>query len=69
VAERMERDGLDPVDAAIVRLVLDGVWLGRLGGFPEPDPARLAALGSRLQALASPPRGLEPARPGPRPGP
>jgi hypothetical protein len=35
--ERLERDGIDPVRATLVRLAADGLWLGALLGLPPLD--------------------------------
>lgn len=56
---RMAADGLDPADAALVRFALDGLWMARVAGLPEPAPDVLAGLLARLRALA---RGAEAAR-------
>ena len=38
-------DGLDPVEATIVRLVADGLWLGDMFGFaPIAEPLRTAVI-------------------------
>lgn len=46
-------DGLDPVEATIVRLVADGLWLGDMFGFaPTADPLRSAVI-DRLRVRSS----------------
>lgn len=52
---RMADDGLDPVDAALVRLTLDGLWMARVAGLPEPPPEVLSGLLGRLRLLAGGP--------------
>jgi AcrR family transcriptional regulator len=38
--ERLERDGIDPTTATLVRLAADGLWLSALLGLPQIDPRR-----------------------------
>jgi AcrR family transcriptional regulator len=45
----LEKDGVDPVLATIVRLAADGLWLVELFGLAPPDPEMKARV---LQALA-----------------
>ena len=35
----LERDGIDPVTAQVVRLAVDGLWMVELFGLAPPDPA------------------------------
>ena len=35
--ERLERDGIDPTTATLVRLAADGLWLSALLGLPRLD--------------------------------
>ncbi|MGH0036555.1 MAG: TetR/AcrR family transcriptional regulator [Myxococcota bacterium] len=50
---RLEADGVDPVEATIVRLAADGLWLAALLGLPPLEPELrtrvLAALGRRTR--------------------
>lgn len=47
---RLERDGVDPATAAVVRYACDGWWsLGRLGPFPDRED--VVALRQRLHGL------------------
>ena len=48
---RVEDDGVDPVDATIVRLAADGLWIADLLGFAAPDADLRAAVVDRLRGL------------------
>ena len=48
---RVEDDGVDPVDATLVRLAADGLWIADLLGFAPPDAALRARLVDRLRGL------------------
>ncbi len=50
---RMEDDGIDPVDATLVRLAADGLWFADLLGLAPPTGKQRAQLLERLEALAS----------------
>jgi AcrR family transcriptional regulator len=49
--ERAVADGVDPVDATLVRLAADGLWIADLLGFAPPAPALRARLVERLREL------------------
>jgi AcrR family transcriptional regulator len=49
---QLGKDGIDPVDATLVRLAVDGLWFSRLlGNDPLPGPLRTKVL-RRLSTLA-----------------
>jgi AcrR family transcriptional regulator len=50
----IEDDGLDPVDAALARVVGDGLWLIDLFGLAPPPPELRSALLDRVAALLRP---------------
>lgn len=50
---RLERDGLDPTVATLLRLACDGLWLCDLFGLAPPSAALRASLEDRLELLAS----------------
>lgn len=45
---RLERDGIEPETAVIVRLAADGLWLSALLGLPSPEPRLLTRVIARL---------------------
>jgi hypothetical protein len=49
----MNQDGIDPVDATLVRLAADGLWFANLLGLAPPTGKRRAELLKRLEALAT----------------
>lgn len=51
-ARRFEEDGIDPIDALVVRLASDGLWMAELLGFEPPAAARRKQVVARLEALA-----------------
>ncbi|WP_437817093.1 TetR/AcrR family transcriptional regulator [Sorangium sp. So ce1078] len=50
-AERLDRDGICRVDALVVRLAVDGLWMAELLGLDAPPPERRAEVIRRLQQL------------------
>jgi len=50
---RMNRDGIDPVDATLVRLAADGLWFADLLGLAPLQGRTRAELLKRLEALAT----------------
>jgi AcrR family transcriptional regulator len=48
----LREDGLDRVDALLVRLAVDGLWMADLLGLAPPAPAERKALVERLLAMA-----------------
>jgi AcrR family transcriptional regulator len=50
---RMNDDGIDPVDATLVRLAADGLWFADLLGLAPPEGQTRAELLKRLDALAT----------------
>jgi len=50
--QRIEADGIDPVDATIVRLATDGLWFAELLGLGPPRGALRSEVLERLRALA-----------------
>jgi AcrR family transcriptional regulator len=50
---RMNQDGIDPVDATLVRLAADGLWFADLLGLAPPKGRTRAELLNRLDALAT----------------
>lgn len=48
---QLENDGIPPVDAQLIRLAVDGIWLCNLIGLAPPSAECLAQLETRLQAL------------------
>jgi AcrR family transcriptional regulator len=53
--ERVEADGIDPVDATIVRLAADGLWFSELLGLGPPRGALREQVLERLRSLARAP--------------
>ena len=53
--DRLERDGLDPTTATILRLACDGLWMCDLFGLAPPKAARRATIGRELDRLARKP--------------
>jgi LPS sulfotransferase NodH len=49
--ERVVADGIDPVDATIVRLASDGLWFAQLLGLGAPQGELRAAVLQRLRDL------------------
>lgn len=49
--ERLERDGVDPVQATIVRLASDGLWLSALLGLPSLEKRLGARVVAALEAM------------------
>jgi AcrR family transcriptional regulator len=49
--ERISDDGIDPVDATIVRLAADGLWFSELMGLAPPRGALRQQVLERLRAL------------------
>ena len=49
--QRLENDGIDPVDAMIARLAVDGLGLGLLFGMPVPEGELREAILDRLRAM------------------
>jgi AcrR family transcriptional regulator len=49
--ERLERDGVDPVAATIVRLASDGLWLSALLGLPSLEKRLAARVIEALEAM------------------
>jgi AcrR family transcriptional regulator len=52
---RIERDGLDPVLATIVRLAIDGLWLGENFNLLRLEPETRQAVTERLRAWTAEP--------------
>lgn len=50
---QLERDGIPPADATLVRLVVDGWWMSLVLGLPPLPDALAAAVRSRLDVLAA----------------
>jgi LPS sulfotransferase NodH len=50
---RMNEDGIDPIDAALVRLAADGLWFADLLGLAPPKGRTRAEVLKRLQALTT----------------
>jgi len=50
--DRLERDGLDPVVATVLRLACDGLWMCDLFGLAAPTASRRTAVGQALDQLA-----------------
>jgi AcrR family transcriptional regulator len=50
---RMNHDGIDPIDATLVRLAADGLWFADLLGLAPPTGKTRAELLKRLQALTT----------------
>jgi AcrR family transcriptional regulator len=50
--EKIENDGIDPVDATIIRLVTDGIWLTGLFNFPAVSSDMLDTIFKRLQDIS-----------------
>jgi len=48
---RLEDDGIDPVDATIVRLAADGLWLSALLGLPRIDKSVQAGVLAALKKM------------------
>ena len=48
---RLDRDGIDPKTATLVRLAADGLWLSALLGLPQLDPASSADVIKALRDL------------------
>lgn len=46
--ERLERDGIDPVEATLARMAVDGWWLARLVGLAPPGERLHRELRARL---------------------
>jgi hypothetical protein len=51
-ARRFEEDGIDPIDALVVRLASDGLWMAELLGLAPPVASRRRQGVARLEALA-----------------
>jgi|AntRauTorcE11898_2_1112593.scaffolds.fasta_scaffold12005_3 AcrR family transcriptional regulator len=51
--QRLEADGVDPVDALLVRLAADGLWFADAYGLAPPTGARRRALLARLVQRAA----------------
>lgn len=49
--QRLERDGIDPVRATLVRLVADGLWLSSLLGLPPLDERLARSVLSELDGM------------------
>ena len=49
--QRLENDGIDPVDAMIARLAVDGLGLGLLFGMPVPEGELRDAVLERLRSM------------------
>lgn len=49
--ERLALDGLPPMNATIVLLAGDGLWLAELAGLPTVDPEEMDAVVAALDAL------------------
>jgi AcrR family transcriptional regulator len=52
--EQLERDGIDPVRATLVRLAVDGLWLSALLGLPSIDKDLAHRLLATLDELTKP---------------
>ena len=50
---RMDADGIDPVDATLVRLAADGLWFADLLGLAPPTGQTRAEVLKRIEALAT----------------
>lgn len=50
---RLERDGIDPADATLVRLAVDGWWTSLVLELPPLSPGLTAHVRSRLEALST----------------
>jgi hypothetical protein len=48
---RLEDDGIDPVQATIVRLAADGLWLSALLGLPRLEKTRQAGVLAALRRM------------------
>jgi AcrR family transcriptional regulator len=55
--ERVEDDGIDPVDATIVRLATDGLWFTELLDLGPPHGDLREAVLERLREMTRPPEG------------
>lgn len=55
--DRLDADGLPGVDAQIVRLAADGLWVAELFELAPPDPARRSEILTRLEQLTHPTAG------------
>lgn len=51
--DHIQADGLDPVDATIYRLAVDGLWLSDIFGLTSIDDEMREAVLDRLKALSS----------------
>ena len=51
--ERIDDDGIDPVDAVLARLAADGLWYADLLGLAPPTGKQRAELLRRLESLAT----------------
>lgn len=51
--ERLERDGLDPVDATLVRLAVDGWWTALVLGLPPLPRTMASQVRAKLDSLAT----------------
>ncbi len=52
--KQLERDGIDPVDATIVRLATDGLWFSGALGFAPPTAEMREKIVARLIAMVTP---------------
>jgi Tetracyclin repressor-like, C-terminal domain len=50
---RVEADGLDPVEATIVRLAVEGLWLGEAFGTNRLEPGMRRRVIDRLLAMCA----------------
>jgi hypothetical protein len=56
--QRLEQDGLDPIDATIARLATDGLWFSGALGFAPPEASTREAVVRRLIVMMTPARPL-----------
>lgn len=52
--QRLEQDGIDPIDATIARLATDGLWFSGALGFAPPEAAIREAVIQRLLTMTAP---------------
>jgi AcrR family transcriptional regulator len=50
-AERLLRDGIDPVRAHVIQLAADGLWMTDMIGLPGPDPVRRGQVIEKLYQM------------------
>lgn len=50
--ERLESDGLDPIQATIIQLAVDGIWFSKVFQMATPNKERIAQVVERLLLMA-----------------